>query len=256
MAERRMFSKSVVCSDLFLDMPATTQNLYFQLGMNADDDGFVDSPKTIARMIGAGQDDLQLLSEKEYILPFKSGVIVLKHWRISNYIQKDRYHPTQYEKELAELEVSKTKAYALKNHLDTECIQDVSKMDTEVRLGKESINNIYAHSGEVRAGAISSSQTKKGAQKELPPYFDTFWKTYPRKKDKPKAIRAWRRLKVNETLLQMILTAIEREKKSSDWQKENGQFIPYPATWLNGRRWEDEEPTAQKKAVPACWREI
>ena len=133
MAERRMFAKQIIDSDAFIDMPVTARLLYYDLGMRADDDGFVNSPKKIMRMIGASQDDLAILITKKFIIPFENGVVVIKHWRIHNYIQKDRYKPTKYEEEKALLTVKDNGAY----NLDTECIQDVSGLDTQVRLGKD-----------------------------------------------------------------------------------------------------------------------
>ena len=104
MAERRMFAKMLIDSDSFLDMPPTAQNLYFHLSMRADDDGFVNSPRKIQRMVSAADDDLKLLLAKGYIIAFESGVIVIKHWKMHNYIQKDRYKPTIYQHEKSLLE--------------------------------------------------------------------------------------------------------------------------------------------------------
>ena len=132
MAERRMFAKTIVLSDAFLDMPLSARCLYFTLGMLADDDGFVNSPKSIMRQAGASQDDLNLLMVKRFILKFDSGVIVIKHWRIHNYIQKDRYKESKYMEEKATLMIDQNGAY-------TECIQDVSTLDTQVRLGKDRV---------------------------------------------------------------------------------------------------------------------
>ena len=129
MAERRMFAKTIIDSDAFIDMPVTARLLYYDLGMRADDDGFVNSPKKIMRMVGASQDDLAILITKKFIIPFDSGVVVIKHWRIHNYIQKDRYKPTKYQEEKAQITVKDNGAY-------TECIQNVSNLDTQVRLGK------------------------------------------------------------------------------------------------------------------------
>ena len=95
MAERRMFAKTIIDSDAFLDMPQSTQLLYFHLAMRADDDGFINSPKTIMRIVGAKDDDLKVLFSKKFLIPFESGIVVIKHWRIHNYIQKDRYHETK-----------------------------------------------------------------------------------------------------------------------------------------------------------------
>ena len=96
MAERRMFAKTIIDSDAFLDMPQSSQLLYFHLSMRADDDGFINKPKSIMRIIGCKDDDIKLLITKKFIIPFESGVVVIKHWKIHNYIQKDRYQPTKY----------------------------------------------------------------------------------------------------------------------------------------------------------------
>jgi hypothetical protein len=127
-----MFAKTIVLSDAFLDMPLSARCLYFTLGMLADDDGFVNSPKSIMRQAGASPDDLNLLMAKRFILAFDSGIIVIKHWRIHNYIQKDRYKESKYMEEKATLMIDQNGAY-------TECIQDVSTLDTQVRLGKDRV---------------------------------------------------------------------------------------------------------------------
>ena len=139
MAERRMMSKSIIKSDTFIDMPATTQNLYFHMLLDADDDGFINSPKSIMRMIGAKDDDMKVLAAKQFVIPFESGVVVIKDWKIHNYIQNDRYKPsTLPERDL--LNIQKDKTYTLKSdvsRMDTECIQTVSI--GKVRLGKDRI---------------------------------------------------------------------------------------------------------------------
>lgn len=136
MADRRMFSKKIIDSDAFLDMPLTTQALYFHLSMRADDDGFVSNAKRIKTMIGASDDDLKLLIVKRFVLTFESGVVVIKHWRIHNYIQKDRYTPTTYVEEKSTLSLDAKNAY-------TECIHDVSNLDTQDRVRLElELNNV------------------------------------------------------------------------------------------------------------------
>lgn len=125
MAERRMFAKSIVLSDAFLDMPATARCLYFTLGMFADDDGFVGSPKGIMRQCGASQDDMNILLAKRFLLSFDSGVIVIKHWRINNYLQSDRHKDTTYLEELDTLSIDEKGAYTEKQGMYTECIQNV-----------------------------------------------------------------------------------------------------------------------------------
>ena len=140
MAQRRMFSKKIVDTDLFIEMSPTAKLLYFYLNMSADDDGFVGNPKTIKLVSGATDDDLKILVAKQFIIPFESGVIVIKDWKIHNYIQKDRYSKTQYTDEKSQLVVEENGTY-------TRCIQNVSKLDTQDRLGKDrlgkdSINNM------------------------------------------------------------------------------------------------------------------
>ena len=106
-----MFAKTIVLSDAFLDMPATARCLYFTLGMFADDDGFVSSTKGVIRQCGASEDDLKVLLAKKFLIAFESGVIVIKHWRINNYLRNDRYHTTTYRDELAMLTVDENGAY-------------------------------------------------------------------------------------------------------------------------------------------------
>jgi hypothetical protein len=136
MAQRRMFSKNITESDSFLDMPLSTQALYFHLGMEADDDGFV-TPNRVLRMISSTTDDLKLLVTKQYVIPFECGVVVISHWNEHNYIQKDRYKATIYLEEKNKL-LNINNVYS-KIEEKEECIQNVYKMDTQVRLGKSRV---------------------------------------------------------------------------------------------------------------------
>lgn len=151
MAKRRMFSQQITESDSFLEMPLSTQALYFHLGMSADDDGFVNNPKRIQRVIGANEDDLKLLIAKNFVIGFDSGVIVIKHWKMNNYIPKDRYTPTVYEEEKAMLFEKPNRAY-------TKCIQDVYKLDTQNRLDKNRLdkNVVYDFTDELSADEIKA----------------------------------------------------------------------------------------------------
>ena len=138
MAERRMFAKTIIDSDMFLDMPLSTQSLYFHLSMRADDDGFINNPKKIQRMIGASDDDLRVLVMKRFILPFDSGVVVIKHWRMHNYIRNDRYKETVYQEEKSQLLLKENGAYTEVTTFGIpDVTQDVSTLDTQVRLGKD-----------------------------------------------------------------------------------------------------------------------
>ena len=111
MASKRMFSLSVIDTDAFLEMPCSTQALYFHLCMRADDDGFVGNPKMITRTVGASDDDLKLLIAKRFILTFEDGVIVIKHWRIHNTLSTNRYNETAHLEDKALLRIKPNKAY-------------------------------------------------------------------------------------------------------------------------------------------------
>jgi hypothetical protein len=131
MAQKRMFSLDIIDSDAFLDMPTSSQLLYFHLAMRADDDGFIDNPKKIMRIVGTAEDDLKLLLAKRFLLSFESGVVVIKHWLIHNYIAKDRYTPTKYSEEAKMLSVKENRAY-------TDRIQNVYKLLSQYRVVKSS----------------------------------------------------------------------------------------------------------------------
>lgn len=149
MAERRMFTQKIVDSDAFLDMPLSAQALYFHLNMRADDDGFVNNPKKIQRFTGASEDDLKLLLAKRFILGFENGVIVIKHWRMHNLLRKDRYNPTQYQEQMARLELKENGSYteiveiptlkAPEENVVTRWQPDGNQMATQDRIGKDRI---------------------------------------------------------------------------------------------------------------------
>ena len=113
MAEKRMFSKKIIDTDWFMDMPASTQNLYFHLSMRADDDGFVASPKRIIKLIGATEDDYKILIAKKFVIPFETGICVISDWRINNYLRTDRYTETTYKDEKNMLTLNENGKYQL-----------------------------------------------------------------------------------------------------------------------------------------------
>ena len=163
-----MFSRKITETDHFLEMPLSSQALYFHLNMGADDEGFIDKAKTIQRTIGASDDDMRLLIAKGFLIPFESGVVVIRHWRIHNYIQADRFQATIHQNEKKQLEFDNSKIASIKT-LD-QCIQNVSKMDTQVRLGEDSldkdrldkVNNLYSGEDEKKSLSqiIKSSSVK------------------------------------------------------------------------------------------------
>lgn len=136
MANRRMFSLSVVDTDKFLEMPATTQLLYFHLGMRADDDGFVSSPRKVLSFTNCTNDDLKVLISKGYIIPFESGIVVITHWKQHNYIQSDRYRKTIHTEERKQLELVEN-VYMM----NPDCIQDESEMEPQYRISKDIVRD-------------------------------------------------------------------------------------------------------------------
>jgi len=158
MAERRMFAKTIIDSDAFLDMPLSTQCLYFHLNMRADDDGFINNPKKIQRMIGASDDDLKVLMSKNFIIPFANGIVVIKHWKIHNYIRNDRYKETVYQEEKSMLIEKENKAYSIG-------IPNGYQMDTQVRLGKDSIGKDNIDNITASEVETSSADTAKANRK-------------------------------------------------------------------------------------------
>ena len=135
MAQKRMFDKTITNGDDFLDMPDSSQNLYFHLSMNADDDGFINNWKSIMRMTGHKEDDLKVLIAKQFIIPFDSGVIVIRHWRINNYLRNDRYVETKFKDEKNQLTLDDNLVY----QLYTNGIHSIDKN----RIDKNSIEKKY-----------------------------------------------------------------------------------------------------------------
>ena len=206
MANRRMFSLDVVDTDKFLDMPATSQNLYFHLGMRADDDGFVSNPKKITKLANCGTDDLNVLISRGFVLVMEDGIVVIRHWKQNNYIQADRYKKTIYQQQMATLTVNDG-VY----EMETERIQTVSNLEAQVSIdkSKNSISNKYSR------------------------HFEEFWGVYPRKSEKAKAYKAYcARLKdgFSEAELMAAATAYSSECKKDGREQK---YIKMGATFLS-----------------------
>lgn len=167
MAERRMFAKTIIASDAFLDMPLSARCLYFALGMYADDEGFVNSPKSLARLIGASTDDMNILLVRHFIIAFPSGVCLIKDWRINNYLRSDRFQPTKYIEERNQIIIEENGAYALiaeryTNGIPSDGIPSIDKNS----LDKESIKEIDAP----QSVAASNSRFTKPTVDEIAAY--------------------------------------------------------------------------------------
>ena len=239
MAERRMFTQKIVDSDAFLDMPLSTQCLYFHLNMRADDDGFVNNPKKIQRMIGASEDDLKLLIAKRFILGFETGVIVIKHWRMHNYIRKDRYHPTQYQDELQRLCIKDNEAYSdHDNQLATSGQPIVNQLATEVRLGKDSI-------GKDSINNIVISDEKMTTS-ELTQEFEDIWKDYPRKQGKTNAFKAYVKARKGGAAPQDIMDGLRAYLNYIKIERVETRFIKQGSTWFNQQCWNDDYTVTRK----------
>lgn len=160
MAEKRMFAKTIIDSDAFLDMPISARLLYYDLGMRADDDGFVNSPKKIMRMIGASEDDMRILAMRKFIIPFDNGLVVIKHWRINNYLRRDRYKETTYKDEKALLIIDENNAYTLAN-ADSESVGiplGIPVVDADKnRLDKNRLDKSSTMSGDPTAQTINET---------------------------------------------------------------------------------------------------
>lgn len=223
-----MFSKRITDGDAFIEMPSATQALYFHLNQAADDDGFNNQIQVAMMKSHAGADDLKVLLMKRFIIRFESGVIVIKHWRMHNTLRKDRYTPTAFQTEFAQLNIKENQSYSLPgNNIGCQVVAE--------RLPQYSIDKISID---------KYSIPPKGDE-----LFNQFWKAYPKKKSKGDAEKAWKVLKPDTDLLEKMLNSIASEKLSKEWLKDDGQFIPYPATWLRAKGWEDET-TAQ---LPQDW---
>lgn len=173
MAERRMFSKEIIDSDAFLEMPVSSQNLYFHLGMRADDDGFVNKTMRIMADCKASADDLKVLITKKYILPFDGGIVAIKHWRIHNLLRKDRHRPTKYQEFFKLLQVKENQAYTMiDNQVTTNRQPSDNQVTPQDSIGKVSIGEVRegAHTHEEVAVAPSRSQFVKPSLKDIQAY--------------------------------------------------------------------------------------
>lgn len=256
MAKKRMFNSGVLETDAFMDMPLSAQALYFHLNLRADDDGFVGNPKRITQNIGASIDDLKVLIAKRFLIAFEDGVIVIKHWRMHNVIKKDRYTKTNFIEDLNRLKIKDNGAYTIGPgaHLEHKRSTNGAQMEPEwstdgaqmaqtgsvdIGLGKVSIDKTIKYI----PASETNAEPQKASQSDV--WFNAFWDEYPKKKDKANAEKAFRKVCKTEEDYNVIMTGLLKQKPN--WKET--QYIPYPSTWLNGKRWEDE--TDEKKLTPA-----
>ena len=239
MAERRMFSKSIIDSDAFLDMTQTAQLLYFHLSMRADDDGFINNPKAIMRNVRCSEEDLRLLANKKFIIPFETGVVVIKHWKIHNYIRNDRYKETKYKEEKEKLLLDENNSYTTgipnDNQMDTVGIPVVSKMDTQVRLGKDSIdNNNITSNIMLPDGNVDSAKSTQTTinYSEIAELYNSICVSFPRLKtlseNRKKAIKA----RLNKFTLEDFKTVFINAENSDFLKGANNRNWSANFDWL------------------------
>lgn len=226
MAEKRMFSTRIIDSDAFLEMPLSTQALYFHLSMRADDDGFLNNAKRITDMIKANQNDYDLLLAKSFIIQFPDGICVIKHWRINNYIRKDRYHETVYTEEKELLTVKKNGAYSLNSSDSDVGIPECNHVETESRVEKNRVEK----SREEPVTTFNAEQA----------WIDTF-ALYPKKASAVMAKQVWmdKLLDVIDSNRKDVAMLIYNATKMylDDYDKnnpddENHRYIPKYSDWL------------------------
>ena len=233
MAERRMFAKTIVLSDEFLDMPLSARCLYFTLGMLADDDGFVNNPKSIMRQCGASQDDMRILISKRFVILFESGIIVIKHWRINNYLRSDRYSETKYLDEKTHLSVNENGSYHLKSQ-DSGIPGGIPNNGIP-SIGKDSIdkdsNNIGDFDEDFSCDSADYADDKNPKKKDVDEFFAKIWKAYPKKKGKGAVSDAKKKKLYEDVGLDQMLRCINRY---SDYVRgKDEQYIMYGSSFFN-----------------------
>ena len=229
MAEKRMFTQKIIDSDPFLDMPLSTQALYFHLNMRADDDGFINNPKRIQRTIGASEDDLKLLIAKRFVIGFENGVIVIKHWRMHNTLRKDRYNPTQYQEEFAMLSIKDNNSYTERLD-DAEPIPELPVPDNVATTWQPNGNHLEPQYSIDKNSIDKVSKEQKSASQpskaEVDSFFESVWELYPVKKGKGQVSDTKRKAlyKIGfESMERAINRYLTELKKDASWRKpQNG----------------------------------
>lgn len=236
MAQRRMFSKEITTSDTFVDMPMSSQLLYFHLGMEADDEGFIGNARMLSRAYGANSDDLSLLRAKGFIIMFDNGVSVVKDWNLNNKIRKDRMKPTIYRSEKSLLNVDVDGGYFIDNQMTTNLQPIGNQMSAQDRLGKDRLGK---DSKDILSG--SSEPDRKSIQKsERDQMFETIWKLYPKKSGKANAKKDFDKAIKSGIDPELIKSKLEEYLKQIKAKQTPQQFIKQGSTWFHQSGWEDE----------------
>ena len=262
MAERRMFSSKIVCSDAFIEMPFSAQALYTQLVMEADDDGFLNRAKRIMGSIGATIDDLNLLIQKRYILDFPNGVVVIKHWRMNNQIRKDRYTPTQYQEEFNSLVIKPDGAYTEKavDGLATTWQPDGNQVATQDRLGKVSIDKVREEGEEIVKDDSTDPPKKNTDFQSVVALYHEICISFPKVRSLSEARKKAIKARLNTYSLEDFRTAFEKAEASSFLKGSNDRNWTATFDWLikdanmakvlDGNYDDKGKPTGRKEKLP------
>ena len=208
MREKRVFSNQIVGSDAFMGLPVAAQALYFQLCMSADDDGFIGAASKIISPMGLSRKDLNLLSDKGFVILFDSGVCVIRHWRLNNTIRKDRYRPTIFDEEFSMLEIRKNGVYSLTvDQIATELQPDCNQIATDNKKAP------------IRRESLES-------------FFDSIWKLYPIKKGKGKVSKAQKQ-KLQKLGYDQLKRCVDRFIEDMEKEHRDKQYWPYGSTFFN-----------------------
>jgi len=261
--KRKCIAEEIILSDAYVLLSFEARALYIALLFFADDDGVVNNAIITARLIGTNENALAELIAKKFIIHFgESGVCVIKHWWIHNPKRSDRYRASKYSEIMSKLTLEKDKIYRLKsrkndasattwqplgNQMTPQYVNkcnvmecniktiDQKKVATSLPLVDDTVNELQNDT----VNDTKNDVPKKAVQNRIS-LFDDFWNNYPRKIGKQKCANWFRTHKVDKPLLDKMLNAINEQKQSEQWQRDNGQYIPHPYTWLNQGRWDDE----------------
>lgn len=246
MAERRMFAKTIIDSDAFLEMPMSARLLYYDLGMRADDDGFVNSPKKIMKICDASNDDMNILILRKFIIPFDKGIVVIKHWKIHNYIRNDRYKPTVYTEEKAMLDLKPNDGYVLKNNNG---IPNGYQMDTQDRIGQDSISQYSIDEVNNNEQSLLPASDNNELKKQYEEEFEKLWSHYPNKKGKDQAKNKYILARKQGTTYEEIAQGLKNYINYIKLEKVDSKFIKHGSTWFNQKCWNDDYSTNKSVKV-------
>lgn len=222
MANKRMFTMKIVDSDAFLEMPLSTQCLYFHLNMRADDDGFIGNPKKIMKIIGASADDLKLLIAKRFVIAFEDGVIVIKHWRMHNTLSQNRYHETQYTDEKSFLKLKDNGSYSLNSG---DPIDDSRLIGA--KNGKKDQSGLQAD-----AADFYNHEEEQNNADPLDAFFESIWKLYPIKRGKG-AVSKTKKQVLQRIGYEEIKRCVERFISDMEREGRDKNFWMHGSTFFN-----------------------